>query len=812
MLFHFMRLLAFLLLSATALAQAPGARVEGSVMDRDGAPLQGVTVSLLRVADSSVARITASQKNGRFECEGIREGRYFLSFSATGHAPLHGPVFSVSPADTVLPGGTFRLQPATGELSAVRVTARRPLIEQRADRTIINVEASITNVGATALEVLEKSPGVTVNQNGGISLRGREGVLVMIDGKPVQLSGAELSTLLGGMNASSIDQIELITQPSARYDAAGNSGIINIKTKKNRQGGWNGNVSASFGQGRYSKTSNSLNLNYRNSRYNVFLTYNMNASRNFTRLYSDRTYFEADEKTPVAYFEQPAFITGKGWNHTLRTGIDLFLGKNTTVGVQASGFISPRRSNGYSPGYWSDVNHMLDSIVHTYSHSKSKWENGALNLNLQQRLGGERLLTTDLDHLRYSISNLQYFGNRFEVPGSTLGGEDALEGNLPGSITIRSAKADYSQPLGKTLGLETGWKLGRVEADNRADYMLMEQGVWKQDLEKTNHFLYEENIHAGYVNGRKQGGRWMMEAGLRYEHTKYTGRQLGNVLRGDSSFSRSYGALFPSGLVSFEADSNHTFSLAAGRRIDRPPFQKLNPFLFFLNKYTYQQGNPFIRPQFTTNLEFSHSYRNWLTTSVSYSSTKDYFSQLFYNRSGLIVYTEGNLASMRNIGFSAGAQLKPAPWWSLSLNGRVNYKEIKGVVVSATQTASLTYVSFNMSQQFRLPKGWSAELNGFYNGREQELQEVTFAFGQLSAGLAKQLWSNSATVRLSVRDMFFTGFTQGLTEFQQAEEYFRLERDSRVIHLAFNWRFGKAVKDSRRRNGSAGEEIQRVGI
>lgn len=807
-----MRLLGILLFSAAALAQTPGARVGGKVTDHTGAPLQGVTVSVLRAADSSLARITASQKNGRFECEGVREGRYFLSFSATGHTLLYGPLFNVAAADTVLDGGTFRLQPAAGELSGVSVTARRPLIEQRADRTIINVEASITNVGATALEVLEKSPGVTLNQNGGISLRGREGVLVMIDGKPVQMTGAELNTLLSSMNAASIDQIELITQPSARYDAAGNAGIINIKTKKNRQGGWNGSVTASIGQGRYSKKSGSLNLNYRNTRYNAFLTYNLNAARNFTRLYSDRTYFEADEKTPVAFFEQPAYITGKGWSHTLRTGVDFFLGKNTTVGLLASGLISPRGSDGFSPGYWSDVNHVLDSIVSTYSYSKSRWENGALNLNFQQNFKGGKQLTADLDFLRYNMSNFQFFANSFQLAGNPTVTEDALEGNLPGSLTIQSAKADYSQPVGKTFNLETGWKSSRVEADNDADYRIMEQSVWRPDPEKTNHFLYEEDIHAAYVNGRQQSGRWTMEGGLRYEYTKYEGHQLGNVLRRDSSFSRSYSALFPSALVSLEADSNHTFSLSAGRRIDRPAFQKLNPFLFFVNKYTYQQGNPIILPQFTVNLELSHSYRNWLTTSLSYSHTKDYFSQLFFNRGGIIVYTEGNLAQMRNVGLSTSAQLKPTPWWSLSLQGRVNYKEIKGVVVSTRQTASLTYVSFNMAQQFRLPRNWSAELNGFYNGREQELQEVTFAYGQLSAGVAKQLWNNSATLRLSVRDIFFTGFTQGLTEFQRAEEYFRLERDTRVVHLAFSWRFGKAVKDSRRRNGSAGEEIQRVGL
>jgi iron complex outermembrane receptor protein len=804
-------LIALLAFSLHSLAQS-GARLTGSVKSHEGKPLAGVTASLLRTHDSTLVKITASRQDGFFGWEDIMPGSYFLSFTSVGFESLYAPLFTIAAGDTLVPLGAFTLKPSANSLAAVQVTARRPLVEYRTDRTIINVEAAITNVGATALEVLEKSPGVSVDRNGGISLKGREGVIVMVDGKPAQMTGAGLTTLLESMNASSIDQIELITQPSARYDAAGNAGIINIKTKKNRQSGWNGNVSLSAGQGKYPKTANSLNLNYRNRQYNAFMTYTINANRQFTSLYSDRTYYGPDEITPTAYFRQPAFLRSKSWNHNLKLGLDWFAGKNTTIGVQGSGFISPRTSINYSPGYWSNASGRLDSVVHTQSTASSRWENGALNLNLQQRFGKDKLLTADLDQLHYNFENLQYFENRVEPYNSTPATEDALQGDLPGNLTIRSARADYRHEL-RNMNWETGVKWGEVKADNKANYMLMESGIWRVDYDKTNHFVYREDIKAAYVQASGKIGKWNTEAGLRYEHTNYTGHQLGNMLKPDSSFSRSYGALFPTLMASFEVDSNHTFTVNAGRRIDRPAFQKLNPFFFFLNKYTYQQGNPFIRPQFTYNVELSHQYRNVLTTAVSYSYTDDYFSQLFYNRNGLIVYTEGNLATMRQLGLSVSTQVKPAKWWSLSFQGNFNYKEIRGVVVNDVQTASLSYVSFNASNQVTLPKGWSAELSGFYRGREQELQEVTFAFGQVSAGVAKQLWKNKATLRLSVRDIFYTGYTQGLTMFQRSEEYFRLQRDLRVATLAFNWRFGKAVRDTRKRsNGSAGEEIRRVGV
>jgi hypothetical protein len=287
---------------------------------------------------------------------------------------------------------------------------------------------------------------------------------------------------------------------------------------------------------------------------------------------------------------------------------------------------------------------------------------------------------------------------------------------------------------------------------------------------------------------------------------------LGNAVVKDSSFSRSYNSLFPSFFTAFEADSNNSFSLSAGRRIDRPPFQKLNPFLFIINKYTYQQGNPFYRPQYTWNMELTHNYKGRLMTSLSYSITRDFFSQVFpVDRNGIVIYTEGNLKKLQNFGLSVGTQLAPASWWSLSAQAILNHKRMDGFVEKNYKTA-ITQANFNLNSQFRFKKGWSGELSGFYTSKSQnDIQEIVDPAGQLSIGVSKSVLKSQGTVKLAARDIFYTQWMKGLTHFRDATEYFKLTRDTRVLALSFAWRFGNVFKTQRRSEGAAGDEIQRVG-
>lgn len=786
----------------------PGSiKIAGSVTDSSGQSLPSVTVMLLKTVDSSTVKITSTDQNGAFVFEDILPGQYLLSFTNTGYAPHRVALPSVNAPFTAEP---IRLQKAIAMLAGVTVTARKPLIELKPDRTIVNVDAAVTNIGATALEVLEKSPGVSVDRNGTISLKGKQNVLILMDGKPSYLSAADLANYLGGLSASQIELIEIMTNPSSQYDAAGNAGIINIKTKKNKVKGFNGNLNLAYGQGHYYKNNNSLILNYRNGNYNLFLTYSTNFSQYFTDIYAYRWYYKADNKTITNRFEQPTYLTSPLANHNFKTGVDYFLGKKTTLGVSVTGVHSVRKTIGNSSGEWINNNNQVDSVIHTSSDNKSTWTNLGVNLNARHAFSDSKELSVDLDYLNYDIDNRQFYQNTLRGNNSYT---DGLRGDLPSTLRIFSAKTDYRQTIGKDLKMEAGWKTSHVKTDNLAVYELLQNNNWKPDFDKTNHFLYAETIHALYANAQQQVKKWSLQGGLRFEHTAYNADQLGNITRKDSSFSRQYSSLFPTAFATYQADSVHTFSVSAGRRIDRPAFQKLNPFVFLINKYTYQTGNPFYRPQFTWNFEFSHLYKQTFITTLSYSVTNDYFSQIFYSdTNGIITYTEGNLGRMVNVGLSVSSQLSPTPWWSLTVQANLNRKKIEGVVINSI-AASVTQLYTNISNQFRFKDGWSAELSGFYMTRAQnDLQEVLDPTGQLSAGVAKQIWKNKASLKLSIRDIFYTQAMAGWTDFQQAREYFKLTRDSRVLTLAFTWRFGKPLKGATRKNSSASDEIkERVG-
>lgn len=777
-----------------------------------GRTVENASIALIRTADSSLQKLIVADKTGAFVFEQLPYGNYRLTISAVGYLEKTTDRFDISAAQPAIDLSTLVLEKADNSLGTVTVTAKKQLIEVKPDRTIVNVDAGISNAGATALEVLEKSPGVAVDRDGNISLKGKQGVMIMIDGKPTYLTGNQLATLLGSMNANQLDQIEIMTNPPARYDAAGNSGIINIKTKKNKQKGWNGSLNLGFGQGSYWKINNSLNLNYRNEKINAFVNYSQNINENYTDLHIVRTYLDESTKQPVAYFDQPTWLKRKFENNTLKAGLDYSPNKTTTIGIVGTGFISKPQFGGNSVGYLQNANHATDSSVTTISNTNMKWTNGALNLNLRQQFSAKTELTADLDYVHYTMANDQHFLNSaFDAEGNQQYA-NALKGNLPAEINIYSAKADYSYTASSGLKLESGWKSSFVQTDNTADYFRQASGSWIPDFQKTNHFLYDENIHAVYANASKTIGKWSLQGGLRFEQTHYNGRQLGNPEKQDSAFSRNYGSLFPTAYLTYTADSNHVFTLNAGRRIDRPAYQNLNPFIFYINEYTYEEGNPYLKPQFTYSIEFSHTYRSWLTTSLNYSNTSQYFAQVFRTEGKVTILNQGNLARSRSVTLSVNAQLNPFTWWSSNISASVLQQKVMGVGSNSDFNSDAFSGQANINNQFKLKKGWSAELSGFYNTKNLEGQFTIAPFGQVAAGVSKQILKSKGSLKLNIRDIFFTQVIKGDIRYGNVREHFVQKHDTRVVNLAFTWCFGKQFKEnSRRSNGGSAEEQRRVG-
>jgi iron complex outermembrane recepter protein len=784
-------------------AQTAG-EIRITVESTEKQPIAFASVSLLR-QDSSLIKSLMTDSLGRAVFSSLASGSYLLKVSYVNYETYHSELIDLSSKPDFQ--SRILLQPAAGLIGNVTVTAKKPLVQFMPDKTVINVEAGITNAGATVMEVLEKSPGVTVDRDGNVSLKGRANVQIMIDGKLTQLSGSDLQNLLNGMNASQVETIELMDNPPAKYDAAGNSGIINIRLKRVKQKGFNGTLTVAGGHGLRYKNNNGLIINYRTGDWNYFFNYSVVNNGNQMDLWAIRTNYKPDG-TIASVLEQPYKTLGTATTHNLRAGVDYSLNKKTTLGFAFTGTYLIRDNDGRANASWKNNTGTVDSTIVTTSNNYSRLKQGGLNFNMRHSFNSKEELAADVDLIGYKILTDQHFENLSSVVGSQA---DASRGNIPSDIKIFSAKADYSKQL-RNLLWEAGWKTSRVNTDNFARYEYLDNSTWKEDLGKSNHFLYKEDIHALYSSFTLKSGRWSTQGGLRYEYTGYNAKQLGNAVVKDSSFNRNYHSLFPTFFVSYEADSVNTFTFRAGRRIDRPGFQKLNPFVFIINKYTFQQGNPYFLPQYTWNSEISHQYKDILSTGVSYSITNDYFSQIFLtNPDGTIVYTEGNIGKMRNLGVSMSVQLPIASWWSLSGQAVFNRKLIEGTLWREYK-ATINQGTFSMNNQFKFKKGWSAELSGFFVTRAQnDLQEVLDPTGQLSVGASKQVLKNKGTLRLVVRDVFYTQAMAGWSYFEKSIEYFKLMRDTRVAILSFTWRFGKSMKQVKRSSGSAQELIERAG-
>lgn len=787
-------------------------KVTGSIKDGGQQKvIDAASVSLLKAKDSSLVKVAITDKEGNFIIENVKDGSYLVLATSVGHTKTYSKAFIISPENLNANVGMLQLIPVDKNLAGVTVVAKKPFIERKADRTIVNVEASISSTGSTALEVLEKAPGVTVDKDGNISLKGKQGVMIMVDGKPTYLSGPELTNMLRNMSSNQLDQIEIMTNPSAKYDASGRSGIINIKTKKNKQKGFNGSASTAYTQGIYSKTSNSLNLNYKSGKVNLFSTLSANYRNNFQELDIYRRYTNND-KTTKAVFEQNSFSTRHNGNYNAKIGADFYVSKKTTLGIVVSGVTNPQAQNGESVSYLKNSIGAVDSIVQAISTEHSKWKNGSVNFNFRHILDSTgRELTADVDYLRYNADKNQNFFNNSYTPDWTLKSADNLVGELPSDIKIYAAKIDYIHPLKKGAKIESGVKFSFVETDNTAGYFNVVGNVKTPDYDKTNRFDYKENINAAYLNFNKEIKKWSIQTGLRLENTNYEGHQFGNPMKQDSAFKRSYTSLFPTLFMGYNPTEKNQFSFSYGRRINRPDYEDLNPFLFFLDKYTYGAGNPFLKPMYSDVLEASHTYKQFLTTTINYSYTRDLFNEIFRQEGFATVVSQGNYGLMNDASISVSAQIPVEKWWNMNVYTEAKYNQFKGLLYGDDVDVHATTFLANVSNQFKFNKGWSAELSGWYRTKGIEGQIAIKSLGQMTAGVQKQVLKNKGTLKLNVNDVLRTRNPRGDINFQNTEASFKQYSDNRTATISFSYRFGKPIKGlQKRKTGGAGDEQNRV--
>lgn len=794
-------LLLQLLVCLPLLAAADNGKLSGTVRNQQGQPVAVAVVLLLKAADSSLVKTGITDEQGRYVLEDIPYGDYLAGVNKTIQ-PVVVAAATVTVPDIVL-------NVPARQIAEVTVRAQKALIEARADRIIVNVDNSIVNTGSTVFEVLQRAPGVNVDHNDNISLKGKQGVTIMIDGKPVPVQGADLANILKGMPSGSVDKIELINNPGARYDAAGNAGIINIKTKKDKRKGFNGSVVAGYGQGIYPKANAGINLNYRNKRVNVYAGYNVayRGAKNELLLYRRFDSGKADSLT----YDQHNYAKLELQSHVINTGIDYDLTGKTSVGMMLNGGVTSNTSNGQNAASILDATGTRFSSFNNHTGIEGRFNNYSLNGNLRHTFDSlGRELAVDADYAAYSNKNAQHLYTQYKDAGDApLGRPVMLMGRLDGNTRIRSLKADYVHPLGDKMKLEAGFKTSFVTADNDPVFYDQSTGTDVFDSLKSNHFIYKEQINALYVNANREWPRWAVQLGLRAEQTIADGHQLVNNAR----FEKRYLNLFPNISITRHLDAKHDLGLNLGRRIDRPTYQQLNPFKNYMDPTSIHEGNPYLDPSFTYTAELSHIYAGRFITQLGYSLSKDVITQVIVPDAGnMTLVTDRNLATNTVVALSGTYPLQPFKWWHSTNNLVGYYTHFSGEIANTPLSKGTFAASFSSQNTFVLPHDWSLELTGWYQSEQRYGYMVLRAMSNVNLGVQKNLFHKLATLKLSVMDIFYKQNPFGYSQFTGYHENFIVHRDSRMLNLSFTYRFGnRSVTPARRKQRGAEEELRRAG-
>ena len=790
-----------------AQAQQPGTKIYGRILDHATNKLEFATVALYNSKDSTLLKTTFSEADGSFSFNGINYGKYQLRISSMGYSVYRSQLIDLSASNSEVNLNDIKLIGTETNLNEVNVSGKKAFVEQKIDRMVVNVDALISNAGTTALDVLSKSPGVNVDQNGAISLKGKSGVNIFIDDKPTYLSGSDLESYLRSLPSSSLEQIELMTNPPAKYDAAGNAGVINIKTKKNKVAGFNGGINLSINQGQLTRSNNSANFNYRKNKINVFgnLSYNLNNS--FTDLDLNRTYKNADN-SPKYFFNQNSYFRRHGNTFNAKAGVDFYQNEKTTWGFVFTGMSRLSEQVNNNTSNLLNAVKQPDSIIKAINTDNINYKNATFNLNYRHKFGKEAGdITFDADYLTYKNQTDQHYFNYSYFPNMQLKSQDLLTGDLPSNIDIYTAKTDYTKPINKFWKLEAGLKTSYTKTNNGANYLYTANNKTVVDYDKTNQFVYKENINAAYINMSMEGKKLSVQAGLRFETTVSDGHQLGNLVKPDSAFKRTYNGFFPTVYLSYKLDTaaNNQVGLNYGRRIDRPYYQDLNPFYSPLDKFTYYVGNPFLRPAFTQSVELSHTFKSKVTTTLGYSWIKDDVSETIEIINGTYYSRPANIGKGTVKNISVNADFNLSKWLSTHI-----YMEFASIVSKTDfYTGYLvtrgSYFRTNPNLQFKISPTWNAEANFRYQTKFSSVQFLIGEVHEFGAAVQKKL-STKSTLKLSASDIFrnrvFVGVINNLAA---TEANWTNRQDSRSFILSYSYRFGKAFSTPAKHESSGAD-------
>lgn len=791
-----------------ALCAAAQGKLAGRTTDESGKPVAFANISLVKTKPAAaLVQGATTDSLGRFSITAPAPGTYTLQVTAIGFAKWQTDSFFISGPDAAKDFGTLQLKRESKQLENIDISAMRPTITQLPDRMVIGVQGTAMAAGNNAFGVLSKAPGVFVDPDGNIQLNGRGGVTIMIDGRLTFLSARELRNLLESTPAENIKSIELITNPSAKYDAEGTSGIINIVFKKNVLQGINGSVYTTYSTNlKQHLYGAGATINYKSGRWNAFLITDFNRrgsgrEATFTRVF----------RTPnrTTYFDQAAV---GNWHNigppSLRLGADYTINENHSIGFISSYTTNTAHSDFLTDTWIGSAPKSPAQFVNADNYNSNTLKNFVNNLHYVGKLDSlGTSLTIDLDLARVRNRGDGNFYNTFTDVATGQEITDNLYTFTPNGFDIYSAKLDFSYPLGKTSKIETGGRISRVLSDNDFRFYFNNNGLVLDPL-RTNHFYYKENIFAGYVNwSGSLSKKTTLQMGLRAEKTKSKGQSFTTGEIND----RNYLDWFPSVFVQHQASDNYNFTVNYSRRLNRPNYSNLNPFRSYRDPYTWTVGNPGLRPQYTNLFNFTQTFKKLYVVQLFYQHTYDVMIELPMPdaANAVTVYTTGNVDDSYSGGLSAIIPVKLAKKWDTRNTAQLSYSKFNTFQANEKIVNEQLFYYLQSAHTILLPKDFRAEATFLYRGpavaglyRQQAMYRIDLAFNKSFAKKKFEIALNINDITKGWRFLWAANFGGNINEFDQ---YLRW----RTFGLTLRYNFSKGQKaELRQRSGP--DELNRL--
>lgn len=774
--------------------QAQDNNLSGIVSDASSSPIVNATISIYRPSDTKPYAKTSTDGTGKFKI--MIKVNDILQISHLGYLS-----FRTTLTGNTLPPIILKLDELN--LGEIMVKGEKPLVEQQFDRTVVNVEGD-SKAGINATDVLRKVPGLVVLNGNEIRFEGK-GITVNIDDKPTRLSGVDLINLLNSTSTRNIAKLEVLYNPSAKYDAQGEGGILNIKTLKRTKPGYNGSLSLTGGHGWKYLTGNnaSLSLNYRSNNDYFYMSHSVSKGQQ---------YQEIKAYTRIAGIGQSLQDLGvyisPYTNQNTRLGYDHYFNKKNVFGILLTGYYNitnPSRES--TTDIYSTFANTIDSTRISSNHSNRLSKGFNINLNYKLTLDSakQQEITMDADGGLFSYRDDNFLTLRLNNPGGILIGDPyslIQDGNT--MTRILSYKADYSQKTKKAT-LESGLKVSNVKIENGFN-SLRRNDVGNSFDNGSNDFDYKETIAAAYVSMKFDVAKLTIQPGLRAEQT-FTHSYSPTI---DSTIKRNYLSLFPNLAIGYKIKS-HSLSATYSRRIGRPNYSYLNPFRIVRSAYSILQGNPYLSPSYTENFRLGYSYKAKYTFSVTYRNAQDVITDLSTvdDQSKVITDTKANLSENQNYGANLGYYNKFFKLWDLGVSFGFSNSHYRFPYQNQLVSIAQSSFTYSMDNRFTLKKSWWISAFLYGQTRVTYGNQINLPYSFLNLGAGKNILKGKGSLSLSINDIYYGSITRSETRYGNVNYDTYSKYDSRNVRLNFSYSFGNSQVKIRKRAAGSTEEQNR---